>query len=254
MPDWCKRCGAKDELTPYGWCEGCFAEMAEDFLDPRELKYVQHQTSWYVTDLTRQAWKLLKPTSPRFNYVMRPFSRDSLETLRRYILFNHAEVSISEIGQTKGARGGRVKEWKMELKETAGFQAFLVMGWPAQDRTSFGTAKAITDGMVTAWVPPLSVVLRASDQHGELDTICTWTMSRGTMTEHGCSFSPGFDYAPTNLAIQRRYLSVHVARIQQWRLKERNRLQLQVGGAVPIGGALPSLLSHGLFTRAARHL
>ena len=147
----------------------------------------------------------------------------------------------------------------MQVKETAAFQAFINMGWPAPNGSTFGSARAFTDTMVAAWLPPLTVTLRATDQMGERNTKCTWTMSSGSITEHGVAFSPGFDFAPSNLQMAKRYLGIHVARVQKARILAQPPTPPPENGLVaPPPGATPppviGLLSHGLLQRAATYL
>jgi hypothetical protein len=233
--------------------------MCEDSLNQDDLDYVQLRTSFFINDFVSQAWAQLRVIPRKFRYETRPFSLDALRTLRRYILFHHSGISIQEIVQTKGGRGGKVKEWQMQVKETAAFQAFINLGWPAPNGSTFGSARAFTDTMLAAWLPPLKVTLRATDPTGECNTKCTWSMSSGSITEHGVAFSPGFDFAPSNLRMAKRYLAIHVARVQQARILKQqlaapppppppqNGLVTTPPGATPppvIG--LIGLLSHGL--------
>ena len=258
--NFCTRCGLKDYLNADSWCDDCHAEMCGDSLNQEGLDYVQLRTSYFINDFVKQAWEQLRVVPRKFKYATRPFSLDALRTLRRYILFHHPGISMGEILQTKGVRGGKVKEWQLQVKETAAFQALINLGWPSPNVSTFGSARAFTDTMVAAWVPPLLVVLRASDAAGECNTTCTRSMSSGSMTEHGIAFSPGFDFAPSNVQIARRYLAIHVARLQAHRIQERNRQdQAQAVIPVPVGPTTTpppviSLLSLGLLQRASRYL
>ena len=259
--NFCTRCGLKDYLNADSWCDDCHGEMCEDALNQEDIDYVFLRTSSFINDFVSQAWEQLRVVPRKFKFETRPFSLDALRTLRRYILFHHSGISIADIVQTKGVRGGKVKEWRMQVTETAAFQAFINLGWPAPKGSTFGSARAFTDTMVAAWLPPLTVTLRATDPMGERNTKCTWTMSSGSITEHGVAFSPGFDFAPSNHQMAKRYLAIHVARVQQARIQER---QLAAQPPPPNGlvttspGATPppviQLLSHGLLQRAATYL
>ena len=251
----------EDYLNADNWCDDCHAEMCEDSLNQDDLEHVQLRTAWFLEDFTSQAWEQLRVVPRKFKFETRCFSLDALLTLRRYILFHHPGISIQDVVQTKGTRRGKVKEWRMQVKETAAFQMLINLGWPAPTASTFGSAKAFTDTLVAAWLPPLTVTLRSTDPTGERNTKCIWTMASGSITEHGVAFSPGFDFAPENVNMAKRYLAIHTARIQNARIQERNR-QLAAQAVPPpqnglVGTTPPAvigLLSHGVLQRASTYL
>lgn len=251
--DYCTRCGSMEELNIDRQCYDCYAEMCEDSLNEFELEYVQHKTSGYIKDLTVQMWRQLKANPRRFKYTMAPFSVASLHTLRRYLLYHHEGITLEEVRQTKGQRGGAQKQWVLRVVDTASFQALVKLGFPKPNLIVHGSARAFTNTLMSAWVPPLIATLTSTDAQGEENTSCTWTMVGGTVTGHGFSFSAGFDYAPTHLALTKRYLAVHVARLQTWRAERARAIAVapedQEGGVEMV-----ELLSQALLLRIAPHL
>jgi hypothetical protein len=197
----------------------------------------------------------LKTETRNFSFIMKPFPLDSLNTLRRYILWHYPGIALKEVHQTKGMRGGVKKEWKLVVDDTESFRALVAHGWPQADGHSYGSARAFTNTSMNAWVPPLTVNLTASDVRGERNTQCKWKMAAGRVTEHGFSFSPGFDHASGNLAMAKKYMAVHVAQLQTWRLQAMGGGN---GAQVPTNGAqaptpLPPL-PHAMLLLVAPHL
>ena len=253
--DYCDRCGRMEHLNDDKWCDTCYSEIVEDTFSEDELEYVHIKTDVYFEDLTEAMRAQLKPNPRQFKYMMAPFSLEAFKTLRRYILFYNSGIALPQILQRKGQRGGKVKEWVMQVEDTATFMKLVSIAWPEPGTVTYGTGQAYSTDAVAAWVPPLYAVLRASDQAGTRNTVCTWRMAGGRMTQAGFSFSQGFNYTAASANVSKRYLSLHTVRLQQARLAAIAKHQqtpplgsLQLPSSDP---PPPPPLDHGLVVKAA---
>ena len=219
-----------EPATFQDFCEDCYDERVHSVFNKEEL-WINFPCQNTYEDLMHALWTQLKSREGEFQFMMRPFTLESLHTLRSHMLQKHSGIIIPLPIQTKGQRRmTKKKEWKMLLEETHAFNAIVGDAFGAafpESVVTFGTGRRFTPDAFTMWVPPLEFVLTSTDPTGIRNSQCSVRARSVRLSEYGVSLPKRL--AEKNKSTALRFSAIQAFRCQQ-KIQRRNVDQLALQG------------------------